>query len=171
MPVDFLNDLGIIPNKGTENEHNNNLLQGQKYKDYARTYLDIAKPHLVNLEQTYMPHTNITDITNMNYPFKKKQVSFKDTTNSIKKTTMDALNKKKLSLLRQKKRMNEISSSSFDDSKSDYYLYIFLMAFFCILLFLILKQFVSIVSCNHILLVIVLIIVFIFTASFIDFKK
>ena len=171
MPVDFLNDLGIIPNKGTENENNNNLLQGQKYKDYARTYLDIAKPHLVNLEQTYMPNTNDTNITNMNHPFKKKQVSFKDTTNSIKKTTMDALNKKKLSLLRQKKRMNEISSSSFDDSKSDYYLYIFLMAFFCILLFLILKQFVSIVSCNHILLVIVLIIVFIFTASFIDFKK
>ena len=171
MPVDFLYDLGIIPNKGTENEHNNNLLQGQKYKDYARTYLDIAKPHLVNLEQTYMPNTNDTNITNMNHPFKKKQVSFKDTTNSIKKTTMDALNKKKLSLLRQKKRMNEISSSSFDDSKSDYYLYIFLMAFFCILLFLILKQFVSIVSCNHILLVIVLIIVFIFTASFIDFKK
>jgi hypothetical protein len=195
MPVDFFNDLGIIPNKGTENENNNNLLQGQKYKNYTRTYLEIAKPHLVILEQTYVPNANNTNLyntnlyntkmnntkmnnTKMNDPSKKKQVHFKGIMNPYKKTMMDALNKKKLTLLRQKKIMNKLSSPSPSPSlssfvsHSDNYLYIFLMAFFCILLFLILKYFVSIISCNHVLLVFVLIIVvFIFTTPSIHLKK
>src|SRR5210317_1241816 len=48
--VNFFKDLGIIPNKGTEHEKNENLLQGQNYKDYERLYMKFAKPHLKLLE-------------------------------------------------------------------------------------------------------------------------
>lgn len=48
--VNFFKDLGIIPNKGTEHEKNENLLQGQYYKDYERLYMEIAKPHIMLLE-------------------------------------------------------------------------------------------------------------------------
>ena len=169
MPVNFVNDLGIIPNKGTENENNKNLLQGQKYRDYARTYLEIAKPHLAILDQSYNPSADNTKMNNtkmnnakmnnakkIKSSFKKKRDAFKGNMNSnlIKKKQMtdSSLNKKKT---------NKLSSLQIN---SDYYLYIFFMALFCILLFLILKRVVTI-SCNHILLVIVLIIVFIIPFS------
>jgi len=165
MPVNFVNDLGIIPNKGTENENNKNLLQGQKYRDYARTYLEIAKPHLAILDQTYNPSTDNAKMNNakmnnakMNNAkkikpsLKNNRDTFKGNMNSdlIKKPITDAsLNKKKTNKF-----------SSLELNSDYYYLYIFFIALSCILLFLILEQFVSI-SCNHILLVIVLIIVFI----------
>jgi hypothetical protein len=53
--VNFLKDLGIIPNKGTKDENNANLLQGQNYKDYERIYMESAKPHLILLEQGVGP--------------------------------------------------------------------------------------------------------------------
>jgi hypothetical protein len=56
--ISFLNDLGIIPNKGSGLERNQNLLQGQKFKDYERKYLNLAKPHLLRLQQTLAPRVS-----------------------------------------------------------------------------------------------------------------
>jgi hypothetical protein len=53
--ISFLNDLGIIPNKGSGLEENQNLLQGQKFKEYERKYLNLAKPHLLRLQQSLTP--------------------------------------------------------------------------------------------------------------------
>ena len=53
--ISFLNDLGIIPNKGSGWENNQNLLQGQKFKEYERKYMNLAKPHLLRLQQPLVP--------------------------------------------------------------------------------------------------------------------
>ena len=37
--ISFLNDLGIIPNKGTCYEKNASLNQGQEFMDYNRMHL------------------------------------------------------------------------------------------------------------------------------------
>jgi hypothetical protein len=54
--LNFLNDLGIIPNEGTGLENDSNLLQGQKYMEYGRVYEKSIEPHLKNLQMTSLPN-------------------------------------------------------------------------------------------------------------------
>ena len=56
--ISFFNDLGIIPNKGSGLERNQNLLQGQKFKEYEQQYLNLAKPHLLRLQQSSVPQVS-----------------------------------------------------------------------------------------------------------------
>jgi len=56
MPlVKFLNDLGIISNKGTAVENDPNLLQGQEFMEFGRLYADEVRPHLAALQITSIP--------------------------------------------------------------------------------------------------------------------
>jgi len=53
--INFIQDLGIIPNEGTSLENDPNLLQGQEFKRYERMYINKVKPELKGLESTGIP--------------------------------------------------------------------------------------------------------------------
>ena len=53
--ISFLHDLGIVPNEGTGLEKDPNLLQGQKYMEYARLYASEVRPELKLLQVTSIP--------------------------------------------------------------------------------------------------------------------
>ena len=53
--ISFLHDLGIVPNEGTGLEKDPNLLQGQKYMEYARLYASEVRPELELLQVTSIP--------------------------------------------------------------------------------------------------------------------
>jgi len=111
-----------------------------------------AKMNNAKMNNAKMNNAKMNNAKKIKPSLKNNRDTFKGNMNSdlIKKPITDAsLNKKKTNKF-----------SSLELNSDYYYLYIFFIALSCILLFLILEQFVSI-SCNHILLVIVLIIVFI----------
>ena len=51
----FKNDLGIIPNEGTDYENDPNLAQGQQFMEYGRVYASSIAPHLYKLQLTSSP--------------------------------------------------------------------------------------------------------------------
>ena len=53
--VSFIQDLGIIPNKGTGLEDDPNLLQGQEFMEYERMYNSKVEPRLKKIESTGIP--------------------------------------------------------------------------------------------------------------------
>ena len=53
--ISFLHDLGIVPNDGTGLENDPNLLQGQKYMEYGRSYASEVRPELELLQVTSIP--------------------------------------------------------------------------------------------------------------------
>ena len=53
--ISFLNDLGIIPNKGTCYEKNASLNQGQEFMDYNRMHLRKERNGTKSIQKTTMP--------------------------------------------------------------------------------------------------------------------
>ena len=51
----FKNDLGIIPNEGTDYENDPNLSQGQQFMEYGRVYSSSIIPNLYKLQLTTSP--------------------------------------------------------------------------------------------------------------------
>ena len=51
----FKNDLGIIPNEGTDYENDPNLSQGQQFMEYGRVYSSSIIPNLYKLQLTSSP--------------------------------------------------------------------------------------------------------------------
>lgn len=111
--LSFLNDLGIIPNEGTELENDENLLQGQQLMEYGRGYAAAVNNKFTHLQETSLPKVgtviealyspeslnnnvttvNMTELTNDEKEFHKTMNEYSTTYNMLSHELLESSKK------------------------------------------------------------------------------